>query len=33
MEFRFVVTAAVLLFVVALCLYVSLRPSGPGDGE
>lgn len=32
MTFRFGVTVAVLLFVVALCLWLSLRPSGPRDG-
>ena len=33
MEFRFVVTAAVVLFVVAVCLWFQFRPSGPRDGE
>lgn len=33
MTFQFILTAAVLLFVVAVCLWLSLRPSGPRDGE
>lgn len=32
MTFEFVVTTALVLFVVALCLWLSLRPSGPGKG-
>jgi len=33
MTFRFIVTTAVILFVVAVCLWFQFRPSGPRDGE
>lgn len=33
MEFRFIVTVAVILFIVAVCLWFQFRPSGPRDGE
>jgi len=32
MTFRFIGTTAVILFVVAVCLWLSLRPSGPRGG-
>lgn len=32
MTFRFIVTTAVILFIVTLCLWLSLRPSGPRGG-
>ena len=32
MTFRFVVTLAIILFVVAVCLWFQFRPSGPGGG-